>query len=97
MAVVVVVVVVAVRVLATDDTTADTAAGGGWTTVPVTATAEVPGAGVLGDTFMEGGSTTPEGREGGSCDCVPYLMYCSCKKKEKRKHSVKMTDGKIKI
>lgn len=64
---VVVVVVVAVMVLATDETV-DTDGGGGPTGVATATTweAEVPGGAVLGETLMEGGITTPEGREGGS-------------------------------
>lgn len=65
---VVVVVVVAVIVLATDETTVDAGWGGGPTGAATATTweAEVPGGAVLGETLMEGGITTPEGREGGS-------------------------------
>lgn len=78
-AMVVVVVVAGGRLLAADDTTG-TPVGWGTPTGAVASTreAEVPGTAELGETLIEGGKTTPDGRVGGSCDCVPYLMYCKC-------------------
>lgn len=70
-AIVVVVVVTEGKVLVTDDTTGGTP--GGWGTPPTgavatTREAEVPGTAELGETLIEGGKTTPDGRVGGSCD-----------------------------
>lgn len=89
-AMVVVVVVAGGKLLAMDETTGGTPEGCGTPTgaVATTSEAEVPGTAELGETLIDGGNTTPDGRVGGSCDCVPYLMYC-----ENRKIKHKLVDN----